>query len=82
MESGVQVPLESTVWIPESKTVLDYMGRVGGDGRGNGDEGGGNNDDGDGGADEEVIMVRIMRMVWQWLVMKMVALTRKNTIVM
>lgn len=37
---------------------------------------------GDSGADEEVMMVRIMRMVWQWLVMRMVVLTRKNMIVM
>ena len=58
------------------------MGPVGGEGRGNGDEGGGNNDEGDSGADEEVIMVRIMRMVWQWLLVRMVVLTRKNTIVM
>ena len=28
------------------------------------------------------MMVRIIRMVWQWLVMRMVVLTRKNTIVM
>ena len=61
---------ESTAWIPESTTVLDHMGRVGGDGRGNGDEGGGNNGEGDGGADEEVMMVRILRMVWQWLVIR------------
>ena len=32
-------------------------------------------------ADDDV-MKRIMRTVWQWLVTKMVVLTRKNTIVM